>query len=102
MRIVQLLTLYFKTKWVGLGTDTVCTGTSNLPTDPANIFASIVYLAYAKEARHIIVQKPTKFVLGGERRDCMLLQSSILFGFETVSSLLTESARPQRWKWTFP
>ena len=60
--------------YIGLGTDTVCTGStdilaSNLLMGPASIFASCVRLAYFQEARLITVREPTKCVSGGERRE---------------------------------
>ena len=44
---------------LGLGTGTVCTGSSNLLIDPASIFASSFFLMYVQEKRHIIVRNPT-------------------------------------------
>ena len=69
---------------IGLGTGTVCTGSSNLLIDPASIFASKFFLMYVQETRHILVRKPTNAfrMERGERRDNILLQSSILISFE--------------------
>ena len=47
------------TPFRGLGTGTpVCTGSSNLLTDPASIFASKRYLTYAQETRRNILRTP--------------------------------------------
>ena len=57
-----------KRGYLGLGTGTVCTGSSNLLIGPASTFASRFFLLYVQETRHIIVRKPTKCVSDGESR----------------------------------
>ena len=67
----------------GLGTGTVTaayTGSinSNLPVDLASMVARTFYRTRAQETRHIVVRKPNNCVSGGERRDSILLRSSLL------------------------
>ena len=78
---------------LGLGPGTVYTGSSSLLIDLTSIFASFFLsclsyascLTHAQETRHIMVQKSTKCVSGGDSREeggIKLLMSSILIDFD--------------------
>ena len=59
----------YQVRYLGLGTGTVCTGSSNILVDPASILVSSFYITYVQETRHIIVREITKRVSGGDRRE---------------------------------
>ena len=79
-----VLFMFKYTRYLGVGTGTVCAGSSSLPIDLASIFASTFHRTYAQETRHIIVRKPNNCVSRGDiiERGSILLQSSLLSEFD--------------------